>query len=237
MEEALRFFRAYEIWIYGLLALGGLLYIRKFFIAWGDLRGAAFGLERESAQSRVNQSATMLFLLVAFAITEFVLVSYVAPAVPGANPMMTPTLDLLATATPTLPEAAENTGTPPPGGASALPSPSPAAVAGANGCIPGQVNISEPQDGTEVEGLVTLVGSANAENFGFYKYEVARPGETVWLTLQAGRDPVQEGQLGQWDTSTLVPGEYMLRLVVTDNAGQSLVPCEIQVSVRAAPAP
>jgi hypothetical protein len=237
MEEALRFFKAYEIWIYGLLALGGLIYIRKFFIAWGDLRGSAFGLERESAQSRVNQSATMLFLLLAFAIAEFVLVSYVAPAVPGSSPISTPTLDLLATATATLQEASEETGTPPPGEETMLPSPSPPAPAAVNGCLPGQVNFTEPQEGTAVEGLVTLVGSANVENFGFYKYEVARPGETVWLTLQAGRDPVQEGELGQWDTSTLAPGEYMLRLVVTDNAGQSLEPCVIQVSVQAAPEP
>jgi hypothetical protein len=235
MEEALRFFRAYEIWIYGLLALGGLLYIRKFFIAWGDLRGAAFGLERESAQSRVNQSATMLFLLLVFAITEFVLVSYVAPAVPGAIPISTPTLDLLATATATLPEVTEGSVTPPPAEETAPPT-APVQANG-NGCIPGQVNLTEPQDGTEVEGLVTLMGSANVENFGFYMYEVARPGETVWLTLQAGRDPVAEGELGQWDTSTLAPGEYMLRLVVSDNAGQILQPCEIRVNVRAAPAP
>jgi hypothetical protein len=99
------------------------------------------------------------------------------------------------------------------------------------------VELTEPQDGSQVEGLVTLVGAADVENFGFYKYEVARPGETVWLTLQAGRDPVQGGELGQWDTSTLVPGEYVLRLVVTDNAGQSLQPCEIQVNVLPAPAP
>jgi hypothetical protein len=237
MEEALRFFRAYEIWIYGLLSLGGILYIRKFFMAWGDLRGAAFGLERESAQSRVNQSATMLFFLLAFAITEFVLVSYVAPAVPGASPIATPTLDLLATATATLPAGSESTGTPPPGQETILPSPSTPVQAGEGGCIPGQVELTEPQDGSQVEGLVTLVGAADVENFGFYKYEVARPGETVWLTLQAGRDPVQGGELGQWDTSTLAPGEYVLRLVVTDNAGQSLQPCEIQVNVLPAPAP
>jgi hypothetical protein len=236
MEEALRFFRAYEIWIYGLLALGGLLYLRKFFVAWGDLRGSAFGLERESAQSRVNQSASMLVVLLAIAITEFVLVSYVAPAVPGATPFSTPTLDLLATATTTLSNPSEGTETPPEEG-EMLSSPSPPEQAGGDGCVPDQVNLTEPQEGMEIEGIVTLEGTVNVDNFGFYKYEVARPGETVWLTIQAGRDPVQDGELGQWDTSTLTPGEYMLRLVVTDNAGQSFEPCVIQVRVRAAPAP
>lgn len=236
MEEALRFFRTYEIWIYGLLALGGLLYLRKFFVAWGDLRGAAFGLERESAQSRVNQSASMLVFLLAIAITEFVLVSYVAPSVPGAIPLATPTLDLLATATNTLSNPAEGTERLPEESATLSP-PSQAEQAGENGCIPDQVNLTEPQDGTEIEGVVMLVGTADIENFGFYKYEVARPGETVWLTLQAGRVPVRDGELGQWDTSTLAPGEYMLRLVVTDNAGQSLEPCVIQVRVSSAQAP
>ena len=60
MAEALRFFRAYEFWIYTILALGALVYIRKFILAWDELRGAAFGLERESAQSRLNQAASML---------------------------------------------------------------------------------------------------------------------------------------------------------------------------------
>jgi hypothetical protein len=237
MEEALRFFKAYEIWIYGLLALGGLLYIRKFFIAWSDLRGSAFGLERESAQSRVNQSATMLVLLLAIAISEFVLVSYVAPTVPGASPLSTPTLDLLATATTTLENPAEGTETPPiqPVDDAETSTQSAAGLPSGDGCIPDQVNITQPQDGEEVAGVVPLVGTANIENFGFYMYEVARPGETVWLTLQAGRAPTVEGELGQWDTSTLAPGEYLLRLVVTDNAGQSLEPCVIQVRVGSVP--
>ena len=103
MEEALSFFRAFEIWIYLLLGLGGLIYIRKFILAWQELRGATFGLERESAQARLNQAASMLVLLLTMAVTEFVLVSFIAPAVPGAIPLPTPTLDLLATPTITLP--------------------------------------------------------------------------------------------------------------------------------------
>jgi hypothetical protein len=63
MEEALSFFRAFEVWIYLLLGLGGLIYIRKFILAWQELRGAAFGLERENAQTRLNQSASVLVLI------------------------------------------------------------------------------------------------------------------------------------------------------------------------------
>jgi hypothetical protein len=92
--------------------------------------------------------------------------------------------------------------------------------------------LSEPVDGTDITDVIEVKGTANIQNFGFYKYEIARPGETVWLTIQAGRDVVQEGDLGQWDTRTLAPGDYMLRLVVTDNQGESLEPCVIRVRVN-----
>ena len=39
MEELLRFLRAYEVWVYVILGVGGLLYLRKFGLAWQELRG------------------------------------------------------------------------------------------------------------------------------------------------------------------------------------------------------
>jgi hypothetical protein len=92
--------------------------------------------------------------------------------------------------------------------------------------------LTEPQPGAEVTDIIEIKGTANIENFGFYKYEIARPGETIWLTIQAGRQPVQDGDLGQWDTRTLATGEYQLRLVVTDNVGNSLPACVVQVRVN-----
>lgn len=230
MGEALRFLRSYETWIYLFLALVGLFYIRKFILAWEELRGAAFGLERESAQSRVNQSASMLMILLCMGLAVFVLVSLVAPSIPMANPLNTPTLDLLATATTTLPvttpgdEASQEM-------EPTIEAPSIEPVGG-EGCVPGQVMLTEPKNGSEVSDIVTLVGTAQHPNFGFYKYEIARPGDTVWLTIQAGRDPIQDSELGQWDTRSLSTGEYMLQLVVTDNQGESLPPCVIKVYVN-----
>jgi hypothetical protein len=92
--------------------------------------------------------------------------------------------------------------------------------------------ISSPQEGAELSDVITIKGTANIANFGFYKYEVARPDDDVWLTIQAGREIVNDNDLGQWDTRTLTSGDYMLRLVVTDNQGQSLSPCVIQVRVN-----
>jgi len=230
MEEVLRFFRIYEIWIYLVLALAGLVYVRRFILAWDEMRAAAFGLERESAQRRLNQSASILVVLLFMASGVFAAVSFVAPAYPGSSPILTPTVDLLATPTTTLPpEALANV---PAEMADQEITTAPTEEILGEGCTPGQVVITEPRDGSEISGVVLVKGTADIPNFGFYKYEVARPGETVWLTIQAGREVRQNGDLGQWDTRTLDSGDYMLRLVVVDNQGVSTEPCVIQVRIN-----
>jgi hypothetical protein len=232
MEEALSFFRAFEVWIYLLLGLGGLIYIRKFILAWQELRGATFGLERESAQSRLNQSASILVLLLTMVITEFVLVSFVAPAVPGAIPLPTPTLNVLATPTITLPVTTQSIT-----GISTDYSPEILTVQSndgnntISGCIPGQVEITFPESGQEVSGVIGVLGTANIPNFGFYKFEIKRPDETIWLTIQAGNVAVQNGKLGDWDTTRLSPGDYQLGLVVVDNQAKASPACVIQLLV------
>ena len=45
--------------------------------------------------------------------------------------------------------------------------------------VPGQIEISMPKLGEEVSGIVPIVGTANIPNFGFYKFEIKRPSETV----------------------------------------------------------
>jgi len=230
MAEVLIFFRTYEMWMYAILLLAGLLYIRRFLLAWEELRRAAFGLERESAQSNLNQSAGMLIFLFIVAIAIFVVVSFVAPAFPASVPLSTPTIDILASPSSTVVEedSGEVMETPT---VDLLSLTATVQVIG-EGCVPGQIMLSEPGDGSQVSGVIILRGTANVENFGFYKYEVARPGETVWQTIQAGREIRQDSELGQWDTRTLAPGDYMLRLVIVDNQGESLEPCVIMVNVN-----
>ena len=226
MEEALSFFRAFELWIYLILGLGGLVYIRKFILAWGELRGASFGLERESAQARLNQAASVMVLLLTMAVTEFVLVSFIAPAIPGAIPLPTPTLDLLATPTFTLSANAPGSGE-----LVEITQPAIPEFNTQTGCIPGQIEILFPESGQEVSGVIGVAGTANIPNFGFYKFEIKRPDDTIWLTIQAGNNIVQDGKLGDWDTTRLTPGEYQLGLVVVDNQAQSSPPCVIQLQV------
>jgi hypothetical protein len=57
----------------------------------------------------------------------------------------------------------------------------------------------------------------------------------VWLPIQVGQKAVKNADLGTWDTSSLSPGAYMLELVVTDNVGNAMPACAVQVTVEAAP--
>jgi hypothetical protein len=229
MEQALQFFRDYEIWIYVILGVLALWQVRKFALAWDELRGAFFGLEREAAQSRVNSAATMVVILIIMAVAEFTLVTFVIPTVPGANPLPTSTLDLLATPTTTLPAPTQNPNETP------GITPTPGEVAAAEGCVVGQVNLTSPLNGNRVSGSVTVRGSADITNFGFYTLQIAHPGDPIWLPILVGQQAVKNDALGTWETSTLTPGEYMLKLVVTDNVGAVLTPCSIQVTVEPPP--
>jgi hypothetical protein len=232
MDEALRFFKINEVWIYLLLGLGAVIYISKFMSAWRELRSATFGLERDSAQSRLNQAAAVLVLLVMMAVAEFVVVSFVTPIVPGSSPLPTPTLDLLATPTTTLQavDAADETGLQTTPTDVVLPT----VVLDEQACIPGQVAITFPTADQIINGEVEIRGSADVADFGFYKLEVAKREEPLWLTIQAGRNIVINGVLvSNWDTSRLPAGNYILQLVIVDSRGESLPPCRVPVTISA----
>lgn len=227
--EAINFFRALEVWIYVFLGVVGLYFIRKFILAWQELRGAGFGLERDNAQGRLNQSAIVLVLLIVLAVVEFILVTFVAPSLPSANNLPTPTVSLLMTVTPT--SGPEQT----PGSAISTAVLEGAPTVQPSGCLDGQIEITDPQAGQEVSGVVEVLGSAAIENFGFYKIEMKLPDDPSWLTLQAGNVPIQAGKLGDWDTRRLSPGEYQLGLVVVDNQARLAPPCVVQVRVVRSP--
>ncbi|MCU0485140.1 MAG: hypothetical protein MUC85_03420 [Anaerolineales bacterium] len=194
-------------------------------MGWEELRSSAFGMERDLAQLRLNQAATQLILVLIMAAAEFFLVSFVVPSVPDASPLPTSTLNLLATPTSAMTALA-------PGAEQTLvETVEPAALATSEGCVADRVFIEEPKNGDLVNGVVTLKGTASIPDFGFYKYEIARPGDTVWLSINAGEKPVKEDILGDWVTDVLDPGDYLLRLVVVDNQGNTLPACVIQLRV------
>jgi hypothetical protein len=228
VNALLRFLMQYEILIYIVLAVGAAFVARSLLKAWSEWRTAVFGLEKELSFQRVRVSGSILILLAMIALSQFCLVTFIAPFLPASSFIATPTVDL--TQTPGVPLLADTLSA----GASTV-SPPP----GTEGCVPGKLMISSPKPGEEIQGKIVLLGTVRVESFGFFKYEYAPQGSGQWATI-AARDKVvpeipsqAEGELGAWDTSQLTPGDYQLRLVVTDNVGNSLPPCILSVHVLA----
>jgi hypothetical protein len=221
MAQLFLYLADYEILIYMCLGLGALFALRWFLIEWKHWREAIFGLEREFAVRRLTNAVGLVFLLILIAGSEYFLATFIAPSLPALIP--TPTVDLLIQPTATLSIENGTVISVPP----VLPPP------GSVGCVVGALIITAPKPGEEVRGEITLKGTVDILNFGFYKYEVAPAGSEIWSTISAGDKVVKDGDLGFWNTTALTPGDYQLRLVVTDNQGNALPPCVIQVRVKA----
>ncbi len=221
MVELYRFLASYEALIYILLAIGALFSFRSLRRAWQEWRVAVFGLEREFSARRLGLSAAASALIVLLFCAEFFMASFVIPGLPADFFLTTPTLDLIATPTGTLSPQSMTEFT----GGQSLPQ------ALASGCVPHQVMITYPEPADEIKGAIEIRGTANIPNFGFYKYEIAPAGSDTWVTISAGRTVVNDASLGRWDTTALTPGDYQLRLVVTDNQGQVLPACIVPVRV------
>lgn len=223
MGPVYRTLASYEPLIYIALAIGGLFAFRRMWRSWREWRDSVYGLEREFALRRLGQATAAAFLILALVFVEFFIATFIAPALPATDILATPTLDLLLTPANTLsPEQATQ---------AALSPVTQAVPSGMSGCVPDQIMITAPEPGAPVSGTVQITGTANVPNFAFLKYEVAPMGSQNWATISAKREPVTDGEIGEWNTSSVTNGDYFLRLVITDNVGVSLEPCVIAVRV------
>ena len=152
----------------------------------------------------------------------FVTTSFVIPSMPPSAFIATPTVDLLVTPTGTI--SAEMAAT-------IAARPAPQSEDYSEGCIPGELIVDSPAPGQTLSGIVELVGTVDIPKFGFYKFEISPVGEESWGTVYAGREVIRDDVLGRLDTSELIPGDYHLRLVLTDNLGVALPPCVVQIHI------
>ena len=226
MTVILHFFSSYGILIYPLLFIGLMFAVRSLLRARHEIGESLYGLERETAQWHMRQAVAVLSLIIFLAFAELVMV-ILATKRPAFSLLKTPTMNPLVTQTNTIsPDLLATMG---------FLTPVSTPTAQTTGCIPGQIMITSPKPGEVIQSQVTLVGTANIPNFGFFKYEFAPSGSDVWSTIQANRKVKQDENLGNWDTSEVTPGDYNLRLVVLDNQGNALPPCIVPVQVAAAP--
>lgn len=235
MDSLFRFVVKYELVIYAILGLGAVFAIRSTLRAWNELHRSVFGLEKEISTQRLRLSGATVILLLMIGLSQFCLVSFVVPFLPARTFLFTPTANLLQTPATTLDANALATSI------ASTPLPPPGTV----GCIPGKLVITFPAARQEISSQITITGNVNIPDFGFYKYEFARQGTEEWTTIGAGNklNPGNQNpnswDLGAWNPTELVPGDYQLRLVATNNVNVSpLSPCIVPVRIVApTPAP
>jgi hypothetical protein len=247
MLEFLRPIADYHIWLYGVLGLLALFFLRLMWIARHDRARSIFTLERENATMRMTRAFTGFMVVLGLVLGVYYLSVITPRVVPPTleTPTPTPILKLPDTPTPP-PLLPTSTITPTPLPAPTLaaaavvdetPTPRPAAPSAPRVPPPDCPNpgsrIVQPGNGAQVAGVIQIVGAAFIENFEYYKFEF-RPAASAgdWSFISRYNNRVAEGVLGDWNTDTVPPGEYELRLVVVDNTGNFPEPCITRLSVQ-----
>jgi len=240
MTTLVKLVSEYSVWLIGVCVLGVLFYIGRAIAAHREKSRAIFTLEKEAAASIRLRSIGMAFVLSILAVAFYFTDTYLeptlvletenetTPTVPLVlEPTPTPTLGL-PTPTPTRRPTRTPRPTPTPE-ATSTPTPQPVVLPD---CPNPQARLTYPTVNAVLKGVVEIRGSANIENFDYYKFEFRPAGATEWSTLQIFRQPVSEGSLGVWDTSPLPAGAYIFRLVVVDITGNYPLPCEVPVTIE-----
>ena len=83
------------------------------------------------------------------------------------------------------------------------------------------VRLQSPQGGQALRGSVPILGNTDVAGFQsaslFFGYQ-GDPTQT-WFLIAQSDQPVKDGTLAQWDTTTITDGDYNLRLRVTMSDG------------------
>jgi hypothetical protein len=223
-----------EVWIYIILGVCAIIPLRRLINSIREYRGSQFGMEKDNARGKIIQSSGLLGLLLVIGMGEFLFVTFAGNSISSLALMPTPTVDLQATETPGSTQLAN--GLPVENSTPAVnPAVTQTVTGGAGGspsggCIPGRIEWTEPKWGSEISSIVEFKGTANIDDFGFYYFEISQD-NTHWTKHAAGSVAVVNGVLGNWNTTTEIPGDYSIRLIVTNNKGEEMAPCILQVKV------
>lgn len=241
MLEFLRPIVTLDTWLYIILGLVALFFLRLMWLARRDRTRSIFTLERENATIRMTRYFSGFVIVLALIMGVYYL-SLVTPTIvppPPDTPTPTPIIALPPTPTPP-PLLPTPTPTPTPRPVEIptivvqdTPTATPDLSRGQppNCANPG-VRISQPGDGAQVDGVVQITGAATVDNFEYYKFEFRVPGTDNWVFITRSNSSVAEGVLGSWNSDTVPPGPYDFRLVVVDRTGNFPEPCTIRLITR-----
>lgn len=237
MSTLVVFITRIAIVLYALAATGTFFAIRGLVRARQARRNAVFGLEREAARQNQRRAVNTILFMAVLAGAVYIVSNIVAPNLEGEviEPTPTPVVFVTQQPTPTQALLLYPTITPTPGlaPAEAAEVEQPAEEQG-DGCEIIGTTITSPTPGQTVSGQVAVQGQANILDFAQYKFEIKGPGTgNQWVVIGTFTSPVAEGFLGTWDSTSLQPGNYSLRMVVSRQDGSFPTPCEIPIVIAA----
>src|SRR3972149_8312737 len=146
MEEALLLIEENQSWIYLVLVVAALAYLRLAVRHYRAFRTSYFGIEKESASSQFARASAMLGLIVSVLVATFLVATFAGPAGPvSSRPTPIPTVSLLTTSVGPTVSPIE-----------ASISATPGAGVGANsaGCQNTQATLRSPVDNEAIRGTV-----------------------------------------------------------------------------------
>jgi hypothetical protein len=84
--------------------------------------------------------------------------------------------------------------------------------------------ISFPVNGSSIQGIVEIQGTIVSNNFINAEVSYAFSGSTNpnWFVIYQGTQPVQQGVITRWDTTTITDGFYKLKLTVHQKDGSKI---------------
>ncbi len=249
MEQVQSFLANYQWWIYGVLGIILLFYLRRALMARREGARSIFKLEQEQARGRYRRSVTLSAVILVLMAATFVLSNPLlpAPSLTTTEPTPTETSGPLAAATLTstpLPPTITSTATPTRERPTLPPRPSPTPdvdvtetpVVHPPSCPNANVRITYPGMNQVVQGNVPIRGTANTADFQYYKIEVgpgSNPQDHEWTVVgQLHRSPVTGGVLETFNSGAYPAGTYTLRLVVVDQTGNYPTPCQVTLTVQ-----
>lgn len=244
------------IGLYILAGLGILISLRSLLMARQQLEAAQFELQKELAGFKVANATTAVLLFLELGLGVLATAEVIAPTLRAQPPKSITVVERVAEAPfVTAAPGSVLVGTPPSNFAAgveiqgiedelnlapfATPTLTPTPVGtivpdvpAAVGCDTPNALLRIPANGMIVFDATSVVGSANIDNFAFYRFELNGP-ETnnVWAKLAEYTVPVIEGNLGQIVPSQLTPGEYKFRLMVFDIANAPQATCTITIII------
>lgn len=255
MDQFYVFIIRNDIWIYFLCGLGIVWYFIQLWQARRLLRQAMFGLERERGQLIQRTALGILFILILIVAGITYVNLEVAPTLPPELlSLPTPTPNIFAT--PFSPPA--SLGTPQPQRTATLavaptvtlrgesnsaifddvetptgtPVPTLPAVTEACNSL---AAITSPPPGITANGPVTFFGTATDPNFGAYDLQALGPQtEGEWRSLldSPSSTPILDNILGRFNFANWLSGDYVIRILITNRAGEEIGQCGIQITVN-----